>query len=92
MCAVLFYTQVKKTKIFTAQDYENQFEKICPLSNTLDIKFTSIFGIGLTELSMAQIEALEMYHDHQLRKLSEIKMEQRNHLARLDKLNKTYVA
>ncbi len=84
--------QIKKTKIFTAQDYENQFEKICPLSSTLDIKFTSIFGIGLTELSMAQIEALEMYHDHQLRKLSEIKMEQRNHLARLDKLNKTYVA
>ena len=26
--------QIKKTKIFTAQDYENQFEKICPLKHS----------------------------------------------------------
>ena len=74
---------------FTAAEYTKQFRKSCPLSETLDVSPKCVFGAGLADLSIAQIEALEAHHENQLKKLKVIKKEQRNHLARLDRLNKS---
>ena len=86
---VLRGPSAQKSDEFTAAEYMKQFRKSCPLSETLDISPKCVLGAGLTDLSIAQIEALEAHHENQLKKLKVIKKEQRNHLARLDRLNKS---
>ena len=78
----------QKSDEFTAAECRDEFKKSCPLSETLDISPKCVFGAGLADLSIAQIEALASHHENQLKKLKVIKKEQRNHLAHLGQLNK----
>jgi ankyrin repeat protein len=57
-----------------------QFDEKCALSKTLDLDISNALGLGMTDLSGAQIDALQEFHSAQIAQLRQLKFEYLNRL------------